>query len=141
MICNDDADIQDSLANYSNVYKGLFAGQPVVNVSSGFLHNIILSTGCYEAMFKNCTDMETSPDLPATTLVEDCYKEMFQGCAKLNSIKALFETPPGDSYTYQWVEGVAEQGIFIKADDTAWDPESHRGVSGIPNDWYVTIVQ
>ena len=36
---------------------------------------------CYKNMFYGCTSLQTSPDLPATTLADFCYYNMFYGCA------------------------------------------------------------
>lgn len=63
-----------------------------------------------------------------------CYQYMFNGCTKLNYIKALFLTKPSSSYTPNWVEGVAEEGTFVKNPKATWDV---RGVNGIPEGWSV----
>jgi hypothetical protein len=34
-------------------------------------------------MFQNCTSLETTPELPATTLADSCYRAMFQNCTSL----------------------------------------------------------
>lgn len=89
---------------------------------------------CYQYMFQNCTELVKAPVLPATQLNYWCYEYMFNGCAKLNYIKALFLTKPSSSYTPNWVEGVAEEGTFVKNPDATWDV---RGVNGIPEGWTV----
>ncbi len=38
---------------------------------------------CY--LFKGCTVLTSSPDLPATDLAEQCYQGMFQGCTSLTT--------------------------------------------------------
>lgn len=43
---------------------------------------------CYSAMFFNCTNLTTAPELPATTLTAYCYRNMFNGCTNLTT------TPP-----------------------------------------------
>lgn len=89
---------------------------------------------CYQYMFQNCTELVKAPVLPATQLNYWCYEYMFNGCAKLNYIKALFLTKPSSSYTPNWVEGVAEEGTFVKNPDATWDV---RGVNGIPEGWTI----
>ncbi|MCQ3907287.1 MAG: hypothetical protein MJ219_00560 [Mycoplasmoidaceae bacterium] len=34
-------------------------------------------------MFKDCKNLTTVPNLPATTLAEECYYKMFDGCTSL----------------------------------------------------------
>lgn len=38
---------------------------------------------CFFAMFKDCANLTSAPELPATTLADSCYKWMFKGCTKL----------------------------------------------------------
>lgn len=89
---------------------------------------------CYQYMFQNCTELQKAPVLPAKQLNYWCYEEMFKGCSKLNYIKALFLTKPSDSYTPNWVEGVAEKGTFVKNPEATWIV---RGINGIPEGWTV----
>ena len=93
-----------------------------------------LAYRCYYAMFWNCTSLTTAPELPATTLANQCYQNMFYGCSSLNYIKALFTTTPSDSYTYNWVSGVASTGTFVKSVDATWDV---TGIHGVPTGWTV----
>ena len=44
---------------------------------------------CYNGMFYGCTSLEKAPDLPATTLKQRCYNEMFKGCTSLKEAPAL----------------------------------------------------
>ena len=37
----------------------------------------------FKELFKDCTQLTTAPDLPATTLADSCYYFMFQGCSSL----------------------------------------------------------
>ena len=59
---------------------------------------------------------------------------MFEGCTKLNYIKAMFVTNPATPYTYNWVQGVASTGTFVKNSEAPWNV---TGVNGIPNGWTV----
>lgn len=44
---------------------------------------------CYNSMFYGCTSLEKAPALPATTLKQSCYNEMFQGCISLKEAPVL----------------------------------------------------
>ena len=61
-----------------------------------------MATGCYKAVFRNCTALITPPTLSATVLAEDCYEYMFRGCTSLKSIPALPATGklPNTCYFY-----------------------------------------
>ena len=37
----------------------------------------------FKELFKDCTQLTTAPDLPATTLADSCYFNMFRGCSSL----------------------------------------------------------
>ena len=94
-----------------------------------------LADSCYFRMFSGCTRLTSAPDLPATELVEGCYQSMFQDCSNLNHIKALFTTTPSDTYTKNWVLGVASEGTFVKSSVATWDV---TGVNGVPSGWTVS---
>ena len=96
-----------------------------------------LVENCYSEMFYNCTSLKTAPVLPATTLANYCYTYMFYGCRSLNYIKAMFTTTPGESYTINWVRGVASTGTFVKNSAATW---TTTGVNGVPNGWTVETV-
>ena len=62
----------------------------------------------------------------------------FRNCKSLNFIKigwTQWSNPSGLSQS--WVEGVASQGTFVIPDNAEFDPESIRGVNGIPEGWDV----
>lgn len=91
-----------------------------------------LATNCYFDMFNGCTSLTQAPALPATTLVYGCYKQMFYNCASLNRIEVAF-TDWSNSYTGDWLKGVASEGEFICP--TAL--ETIVGSSFIPEGWTV----
>lgn len=43
-------------------------------------------SSCYSNMFKNCSNLTTAPELPATTLASSCYSNMFNNCTALTSV-------------------------------------------------------
>lgn len=63
-------------------FAGLFSGCTNL-VSSPELPAISVGAYCYEYMFNNCAALTTAPDLPATELDYGCYKGMFYGCSSL----------------------------------------------------------
>ena len=93
-----------------------------------------LADSCYYGMFDGCTSLTKAPKLLAITLVNHCYDYMFHNCNKLNYICAMFTTTPSNSYTYNWVLGVAAIGIFNKSKNATWNV---TGVNGIPSNWTV----
>lgn len=119
------------LANfcYSNMFYGCTS---LVNAPE--LPAEILASGCYSNMFRACTSLTTAPELPAITLKNWCYETMFRGCTKLNYIKAMFTTIPSDTYTSNWVDGVASSGTFVKNSAATWYV---TGVHGVPDGWTV----
>lgn len=85
-------------------------------------------------MFRRCTSLTTAPELPATTLAYTCYNEMFLGCTNLNHITMLATDISASGCLYDWVNGVASTGTFVKHPGMDSLP---TGVSGIPEGWTV----
>ena len=117
----------------SRCYLNMFYGCTALTAAPS-LPATTLSEYCYSNMFKGCTALTSAPVLPATTLVSNCYNSMFRGCSNLNHIEAYFTTTPGDSYTSNWVNGVAASGTFVKSLAATW---TTTGVNGIPASWVV----
>lgn len=161
MVYGDDAKGKTSLEGYPSIFLRMFSGCTTIkSVSQGLLPATELSEGCYQEMFYGCSNMEgvpdlpatalqpscylkmfrgckkitSSPDLPSATLVSKCYEQMFYGCSVLKSIKAMFLTTPGTSYTNNWVYSVASGGAFHKNKDATWNVS---GNSGVPSNWTV----
>jgi hypothetical protein len=60
------------------------------------------SAGTY-SMFRNCTQLVSAPQLPATILPERAYYGMFQGCTSLLEVPALPATTVGtDTYGFMF---------------------------------------
>jgi len=85
-------------------------------------------------MFRGCTSLVNTPELPATTLANYCYNLMFWGCTKLNYIKMLAIDISASYCLNNWVEGVASTGTFVKHANMSSLP---IGTSGIPSGWTV----
>ena len=112
-------------------FKNLFNGCDTLMDASELSLPDTTEQSCYEAMFKNCTSIEKSPILPAISLSTDCYKEMFYGCSSLNEITIKSEDSLGENYSYNWVYGVAEEGMFKPVTGI----EHETGVHGCPTNW------
>lgn len=69
-------------------FAGLFAYNPYL-VKSPDLPATSLVQQCYGGMFFGCSSLEDAPLLPATTLAAGCYLNMFNGCSSLRSLPAL----------------------------------------------------
>jgi len=81
-------------------------------------------------MFNECTSLISAPKLPATTLVNSCYSNMFKGCSKLKYIECYADTL-SDTYSQNWVVGVASAGTFVKAVGATLPV----GNNGVPTNW------
>lgn len=125
-------------ACYYQMFQGCTSLSNVIDI----LPATTLAQRCYENMFYGCTSMTTAPKLPATTLVANCYKNMFYGCTNLNNITALFTTTPNSVTTCNatWVQGVSSTGTFTMSGNAEWNPESYRGVNGVPEGWTVNRI-
>ena len=49
----------------------------------------VLAENCYRSMFSGCTALTQTPELPATELAEQCYRSMFDGCTALTQAPEL----------------------------------------------------
>ena len=114
-------------------YEGMFTNCTKLT-SAPELPATTLAGWCYDSMFENCHSLVNAPVLPATTLANWCYGSMFRNCSSLNYIKAMFKNTPGTNYTYNWVDGVASTGTFVKNATATWNV---TGVNGIPSGWAI----
>ena len=114
-------------------YIGMFANCTGLIYVSPILPATTLKDCCYQSMFEGCTGLSKSPILPATTLTNGCYYAMFKNCENLNYIKML-GTKVSNNSLYNWVDGVAPSGTFVK--NTSMTSLS-TGVNGIPSGWTV----
>ena len=120
-----------TLANYC--YRSMFSGCTSLTTSPE-LPATTLASGCYANMLRDCTSLTNAPELLATTLANNCYEYMFKGCTKLNYIKMLATNIRAFGCLYNWVNGVANTGTFIKHPNMTSLPS---GTSGIPTGWTV----
>lgn len=119
-----------------------------VNCYNGFFYNCsslatapalpatTLQQSVYNNMFRGCSSLEVAPDLPALTLISNCYMEMFRYCTRLRYVKAMFTTEPAMGLCFQWLDGVAAAGTFVKNRAATWADNVQYGV---PSGWTVEL--
>lgn len=84
----------------------------------------------YRDMFRNCSSLVNAPDLPATTLSAQCYQNMFYDCTSLKTIRCRAKVT-ANSATLYWLHGASPSGTFYGHSEYGWA----YGVSGIPSGW------
>lgn len=67
---------------FANFFGGLPDLGNALRSAPSFL-STDLPTGCYTAMFRDCTNLITLPKLPASSISGSAYNEMFSGCSKI----------------------------------------------------------
>ena len=92
-----------------------------------------LAEQCYADMFSGCLLLTASPSLWAASLPAGCYARMFQGCLGLSDVECRAMEFLSDTCTEDWLDGVAQTGIFHCAAGVQWP----SGPSGIPEGWEV----
>ena len=95
------------------------------------LSAIDLASSCYYCMFYGCKNLTDAPALPASTLTDWCYNSMFYNDSKLSSMNVGLTAWTPSSATSNWVNGIAQSGIFNKPNALT----AIYDVSHIPNDW------
>ena len=85
-------------------------------------------------MFKG-SGITKSPILPAEILTTGCYNRMFYNCSSLNTIKCLNTTEFDSLYSNDWVKGVAQSGTFYYNRNLT---NTYFGDYGIPPGWIST---
>ena len=92
----------------------------------------------YAGLFAGCKQLKESPVLVSKNLKPYCYANLFDGASSLSSINVKFTqwyNPEEDwyDYTYDWVLGVADNGIFYCPSGLP----DERGQSRIPENWTI----
>jgi len=122
----------DGINTYS--YSHMFDGCTSLTSAPALPATTINGGYDYEYMFKDCVNLTVAPVLPATGIATHAYDYMFYGCSSLGYIKAMMTFTPGTTYTNNWVNGVAPQGVFVKNSAATWNV---TGVHGVPSGWTV----
>jgi len=85
----------------NDAFCELFIGnRTLTDASDLLLPATTLTTGCYMAMFWDCSSLSAAPELPATKLAEECYWFMFAGCTSLTTAPELPATTLADGCYY-----------------------------------------
>lgn len=115
-------------------YQGMFYSCSGLTTPPSILPSMDLSLRCYYQMFEHCPLLTSSPELPATTLVQQSYCMMFKDCPSLNYVKCLATDITASNSTSNWLDGVASSGTFVKNSSmNSWT----TGINGIPSNWSV----
>ena len=84
----------------------------------------------YRYTFRNCSSLVNATELPATTLSAQCYQYMFYGCTNLKTIRCRAKVTES-SATTDWLYGISSSGTFYGHSEYGWS----SGVSGITSGW------
>lgn len=99
----------------SNCYRAMFKGCTNLIYPPNVLPVTDVPKYAYREMFSGCTSLLTAPHIMATSLDTSSMEQMFRGCSSLQSIEVDFtQWYQNDSQTYAWVQDVAEDGTFTK---------------------------
>lgn len=91
---------------------------------------------CYDSMFLGCSNIKVAY-LEGGNTAAGCYDNLFKDCSNLDNIKCSFTSwdisngdgSDSESFTTEWVSGVATSGIFYA------DINEEFGPSRIPEGW------
>ena len=97
---------QTSLSGKDWAYKNMLSGATgLISAENLVLPATTLAKGCYNTMFKRCTNLTTAPALPATTLAQYCYQDLFADCSNLQAAPDLPATTLASGCYYYMFEG------------------------------------
>ena len=65
----------------------------------------VTSQYCFISLFKNCSSLTRSPELPVSALATECYREMFSGCTSLTTAPSLQATTLANYCYFRMLEG------------------------------------
>lgn len=119
---------------YDYCYANMFRGCQSLTAAP-MLSSLKLAEGCYYGMFEGCKQITTAPSLKAENLEISCYENMFRYCESLNNMDVGFMTWNDENrYTVNWVEGVADDGVFhcIKGLDITKEGDNYIPFNWIP---------
>lgn len=123
-----------SVVSEQYAFNRLFAGTNIISADRLTLPATTIAMHAYTSMFQGCTQMVKAPELPAPTLANSCYNEMFRDCSSLSHIRCYATDISAYNCTYNWVNGVATAGTFVKHTEmSGWTV----GNDGIPTDWVI----
>lgn len=84
LLYGDDFENQTNLKSYSYTFTRLFFECQIIHADELVLPATGLTGICYGSLFRNCSQLITAPELPATKMTGNyCYSAMFYGCSSL----------------------------------------------------------
>ena len=93
LLYGDSFNGKTSIGTNSYTFRNLFNDcRSLIDATHISLPASELTSFCYFAMFKNCSNLTGAPELPATVLSSGCYEDMFSGCGSLATAPALLST-------------------------------------------------
>lgn len=123
-----------SVVSEQYCFNRLFASTNIVTAENLAMPATTIAMHAYSSMFQGCAQMVKAPELPALTLTNSCYNEMFRDCSSLSHIRCYATDISAYNCTYNWVNGVATAGTFVKNTDmSGWS----TGNDGIPTNWVI----
>jgi len=118
-------------ANYQ--FRGLFYNNShIIEAGNLILPATTLKEDCYRTMMELCTNLRSTPQLPAATLQSRSYQLLFEQSPNVNYIFCMARNISATNCLQIWVRGVAATGIFVKHYSATW---TATGDSGVPTGW------
>lgn len=119
-------------------YKFMFAFTSITEVKENLTALTVINTyNLCESMFEGCSQLTKAYTPKVVRGHSACYQRMFANCRNLAEIHSMLN-PNGQSYyTYLWVNGVSNTGVFYTDIPTHWPRNS---ANGIPYGWTVEYV-
>lgn len=121
------------------IFNSLFANS-LVQTAKNLILPISTSTGMYNEMFLNCTQLKIAPTITTTTIGTNiiyCFRRMFYNCSSLNYVKCYLTNISNTGTLYNWMYGVpntaSNHGTFVKQSSVTYP----SGASGIPSNWTI----
>ena len=112
-------------------YRDLFRNCTSITTTPE-LPNTNLAEGCYYSLFQGCTSLTETSQLPAKTLVTNCYRGIFRNCTSLNNVTVYADDISASNCTSNWLNNVASTGTFRNLGSATYKTDSP---SGIPSGW------
>lgn len=110
--------------------------------SEPFILPYSVELGSFSQMFSGCSNLTTSPILPAHILKDSSYSSMFSGCSKLNMVKtgaAKYGSATTGSFLDvpldNWLNGVSNSGSVYFGKNITIGTGVSQGSSGAPYGW------
>lgn len=125
------ADETTSIGTNDCAFVSLFAGDTNLIDAEGLILPPDTYSNCFRIMFRDCSNLEKAPVLPATILTANCYYQMFYNCSKIKVIDIEALDVSASGCLYQWLGNSnirATLELYRNLEATWWV----TGANGIP---------